>query len=108
MSEKRLLCLGMFEEHSLFPWWWQGSDGLYHRECRLCGCCFSETAKELVPKSQTIFVDQSEDCAHNWSVWSVNCVPNSHDTYIPPWQYKRECCICGTKQLAEALEKQSE
>lgn len=106
MSSEEFVCLGKLREHSFYTWFWSRTHNAYYRECSLYGCPFSETAKELVPQGETIFIDHQESCTHNWSTWRDTATQDG--LYIPPWLYSRECSVCKTKQMAEQLVKEIE
>jgi hypothetical protein len=103
MNTNKPLCLRMFQEHSYCSWWWNKNINLYYRECSLCGCSFSETSKALSPIGQTLITKETTDHNHNWSPWRSTA--DRLSLYIPPWQYKRKCCICGAEEVAEDLKK---
>lgn len=100
MNDDKLICLGMFTEHSCYSWGWIPNENVYYRECSLFGCSFSETTKDLVSEGKETVVENVKH-THSWAKWRSTA--DQFGEYIPPWTYKRVCHSCGAVNMVESL-----
>ena len=103
MPKGKPVCLGRFQEHSCYPWWFDPELRVYSRQCSLMGCPFAETAEALFPIGRVKFTGRPARHRHAWSVWL--CLATQDDLYTSEWHFKRACTDCKVAQMTEELEK---